>query len=153
MLVPSLLRSRIALIALLGTFLIPVGMSSLRGLTHLLTCQQATNVPFTVSVPASGEPTILSAATITRGEATSLCGGLHLDVHVAREGTGKVKITMPISNATAYDWEGSVKLRLGSVEVPVRIGLIPAGKTRDGVVHFHVDKGSHEITGSLLIGP
>jgi hypothetical protein len=153
MLVPSLLRSRIALIALLGTFLIPVGMSSLRGLTHLLTCQQATNVPFTVSLPANGEPTILSASTITRDDTSSLCGGLQLDVHVAREGSSKVKITMPITNHTAYGWEGSVKLRLGGVDVPVRIGHIAAGKTREGVVHFHVDKGSHEITGSLLIGP
>ncbi|MCU1447867.1 MAG: hypothetical protein JWP02_37, partial [Acidimicrobiales bacterium] len=31
-----------ALIALLGAFLIPILLSSLQGLTHVLTCQQAT---------------------------------------------------------------------------------------------------------------
>jgi hypothetical protein len=142
-----------ALIALLGAFLIPILLSSLQGLTHVLTCQQATNVPFTVQLPPHGQPTISSSVTITREQASGLCGGLHLDMKVGQEGNNKVKIILPIANGTKHDWQGSVKLQLGGTTVPVRIGSIPAGETRQDTIHFHVDPGTHEINGSLLIGP
>ena len=151
--VPSVLRSRLALIALLGAFLIPFFLSSLQGLTHVLTCQQKTNVPFTVGLPAHGPPTISSSSVITRESAAGLCGGLHLDMRVGTESPTKVKIILPIQNGTKYDWEGTVKLKLGGADVPVRIGRVAAGKTREDVIHFHVDRGTHEINGSLLIGP
>jgi hypothetical protein len=152
-LVPSVLRSRLALIALLGAFLIPILLSSLSGLTHVLTCQQATNVPFTVELPPHGPPTISSSSVITRDQANGLCGGLRLDMRVAAEGANKVKIILPIENRTKYDWEGSVKLKLAGTTVPIRIGRVPAGKSRQEAIHFHVDPGAHEINGSLLIGP
>jgi len=152
-LVPSALRSRLALIALLGAFLIPILLSSLQGITHVLTCQQKTNVPFTVQLPAHGQPTISSSSVITRETAAGLCGGLHLDMRVGTESANKVKIILPIQNGTKFDWEGTVKLHLGGADVPVRIGRIPAGKTQQDVIHFHVDPGTHEINGSLLIGP
>ncbi len=142
-----------ALIALLGAFLIPILLSSLQGLTHVLTCQQATNVPFEVQLPAHGQPTISSSLTITRNQAAGLSGGLHLDMKVGQESNNKVRIVLPIANGTKHDWQGSVKLKLGSTTVPVRIGSIPAGETRQDVIHFHVDPGIHEINGSLLIGP
>ena len=151
--VPSVLRSRLALIALLGAFLIPIFLSSLQGLTHVLTCQQKTDVPFTVELPPHGQPTISSSSVITRATAGGLCGGLHLDMRVGSEGPNKVKITLPIQNGTRYDWEGTVKLKLGGADVPVRIGRVPAGKTRQDDISFHVDPGTHEINGSLLIGP
>jgi hypothetical protein len=142
-----------ALIALLGAFLIPILLSSLQGLTHVLTCQQATDVPFTVQLPEHGQPTISSSSVITREQANGLCGGLRLDMRVGQEAGNKVKIILPISNNTKYDWEGSVKLKLGGASVPVRIGRIPAGQTKEDTIHFHVDTGTHEINGSLLIGP
>jgi hypothetical protein len=152
-LVPSVLRSRLALIALLGAFLIPILLSSLSGLTHVLTCQQATNVPFTVELPPHGQPTISSSAVITRGQANGLCGGLRLDMKVGNEGPNKVRITLPIANHTKYTWEGTVKLKLGGVDVPIRIGRVRSGKVGEDTIHFHVDSGTHEINGSLLIGP
>ena len=142
-----------ALIALLGAFLIPILLSSLQGLTHVLTCQQATNVPFTVQLPAHGQPTISSSSVITRDQANGLCGGLHLDMLVGQESANKVKIILPIANGTKHDWQGSVKLKLGGTTVPVRIGGIPAGQTRQDIIHFRVDPGTHDINGSLLIGP
>jgi hypothetical protein len=142
-----------ALIALLAAFLIPILLSSLQGLTHVLTCQEATNVPFTVQLPAHGQPTISSSAVITRDQANGLCGGLHLDLKVGQESNNKVKIILPIQNGTKHDWQGSVKLNLGGTTVPVRIGSIPAGATKEETIHFHVDPGTHEINGSLLIGP
>jgi hypothetical protein len=142
-----------ALIALLGAFLIPILLSSLSGLTHVITCQQATNVPFTVDLPPGRPPTISSSFKITRGQVNGLCGGLRLDMRVGEEGPNKVKIILPIENHTKYDWEGSVKLNLGGTTIPVRIGRVPAGKIREDVVHFKVDPGTHEINGALLIGP
>jgi len=151
--IPSVLRSRMALIALLGAFLIPILLSSLQGLTHVLTCQQKTDVPFTVELPPHGQPTISSSAVITRQQAAGLCGGLRLDMRVGQESANKVKIILPIANHTKHDWQGSVKLNLGGTSVPVRIGGVPAGQTREDTIHFHVDPGTHEINGSLLIGP
>lgn len=142
-----------ALIALLGAFLIPILLSSLQGLTHVITCQEATNVPFTVELPPGGQPTISSSQVITRDSAKGLCGGLHLDMRVGQEGSNKVKIILPITNNTKYDWQGSVKLNLGGTAVPVRIGNIAAGETRQDTIHFKVDPGTHEINGALLIGP
>src|SRR5436189_5855853 len=147
--IPSVLRSRMALIALLGAFLIPILLSSLQGLTHVRTCQQATKVPFTVQLPEHGQPTSSSSAVITREQAAGLCGGLRLDMKVGQETANKVKIILPIQNGTKHDWQGSVKLKLGGTTVPVRIGGIPAGETREDTIHFKVDPGTHEINGSL----
>jgi hypothetical protein len=147
------LRSRLALIGLLGAFLIPIGVSSLRGLTHVLTCQQSTDVPFTVSLPAGAEPTISSATSFTRGEEKSLCGGLHLDMRVGREDLDTLRIALPIQNGTTHDWQGTVKVNLAGTAVPIRIGKVPAGATREQTIHVNIDRGAHEITGSLLIGP
>ncbi|MGH2809124.1 MAG: hypothetical protein ACRDKT_17810, partial [Actinomycetota bacterium] len=63
---PPILRSRLALVALMGAFLIPIGMSSLRGLTHVLSCKQEARQPFTVIVSPVGEPEVLSSMRISR---------------------------------------------------------------------------------------
>src|SRR5207248_8849185 len=138
-----------ALIALLGAFLIPILLSSLQGLTHVLTCQQATNVPFTVELPEHGQPTISSSSVITREQAKGLCGGLRLDMRVGQEGTNKVKIILPIANNTKHEGQGAVKLKLGGTTVPVRIGSLPASKIRQGTIPLHVHPGTPATNGSL----
>ena len=50
------------MLALLGTFLIPIGTSSLRGLTHVLTCAEDTETPFTVVLKRNEAPAILEIA-------------------------------------------------------------------------------------------
>lgn len=146
-------RSRLALFGLLGVFLIPILTSSLNGLTHVLTCQQRTQAPFTLEVPEQGAPTILSALTLERGKAQDLCGGLTLDMAVQALNSSKVRVILPITNHTRYTWRGSVKLVLGHTSVPVDIGEVHAGATVNGHVDVHVDPGVHAIGGSLLIGP
>jgi hypothetical protein len=150
------LRSRIALVALLGAFLIPIGMSSLRGLTHVLTCADKTEIPFTLITPAGGDPVIVSSTTISRSSAANagkVCGGLSLDVRAGPAAGGRVTLRLPISNDTSFDWKGTVKLQLGSTVVPVDVGEIRAGQTRTGTVKFKPPKGQLEVNGSLLIGP
>src|SRR3546814_7832459 len=52
---PSALRAQVALVGLLAVLLIPIGTSSLRGLTHILTCQDDSATPFSVVVPEEGQ--------------------------------------------------------------------------------------------------
>src|SRR5215210_2240361 len=97
---------------LLGVFLIPITVSSLRGLTHVLTCDQDVRTPFTVQT--GGNASITSSARFTRGEPAGLCGGLRLNMSVGARGPGKVRITLPITNESKYAWKGSVELKLGN---------------------------------------
>lgn len=150
---PPALRSRIALVVLLGTFLIPIGMSSLRGLTHILTCRDAAEIPFTLVVPDEGAPVIVSSNVIERDEPDGVCGGLVLDMGVGPAERGRVLLRLPITNNTDFSWRGSVSLRLGDTIIPVDIGEIEAGATRSDTVKIKVDPGELEVDGSLLIGP
>jgi hypothetical protein len=151
---PPALRSRIALLVLLGTFLIPVGTSSLRGLTHVLTCRDKTEIPFTLIVSEDGPPVIISSRSITRETTAGVCGGLVLDMGVGPGSrAGRVKLRLPITNNTKFDWQGSVSLKIGSTFVPVEIGEIKSGQTASDTVSLKVDTGEVEVNGSLLIGP
>lgn len=139
------------MVLLLGVFLIPIGVSSLRGLTHVLTCDQDVQTPFTVNTGRGSS--ITSSARFTRGEPTDLCGGLRLNMSVGPLSPGKVRVTLPITNESEYDWQGSVELRLGGTTVPVDIGEIKAGATETDTLDVNVARDVTEIEGSLLIGP
>ena len=150
---PSSLRSKIALVVLLGAFLIPVGTSSLRGLTHILTCSDAEEVPFTLVNPPEGAPSILSSATLTRGAARGICGGLVLDLGAQPAGPGRVALDLTIANETDSDWHGTVKLRIGATSVPVDIGAIKAKGREVDTVRVKLEPGAIEVQASLLVGP
>lgn len=147
------LRSRLALFVLLGTLLIPIGTSSLRGLTHVLTCNEAAEVPFTLIVPERGDPVIVSSRVIERGQPEGVCGGLVLDMAVGPSSPGEVVLRLPIANRTDFDWHGTVRIRLGDTIIPVDIGAIRAGGTASDSVKVKVSPGQIEVNGSLLIGP
>ncbi|MDQ1374374.1 MAG: hypothetical protein QOJ09_1712 [Actinomycetota bacterium] len=138
---------------LLGVFLIPITVSSLRGLTHVLTCDADVATPFTISIPRAGPPSITSSATITREQAAGQCGGLFLNMRVGSEAPGKLKVTLPIHNKSKFDWKGTVELKLGKTAVPVDIGNIKAGRTAMDTIDVKVAPGTTEVNGSLLIGP
>jgi hypothetical protein len=150
---PPALRSRIALVVLLGSFLIPIGTSSLRGLTHLLTCRDRTEIPFTLVVPKSGPPVIVSSNVIERDAPVGVCGGLTFDMGVGPSDPGRVLLRLPITNRTDFDWQGTVSLKLDDTVIPVEIGEIKAGQTGEDTVKVKVKPGELEVHGSLLIGP
>lgn len=150
---PPILRSRLALFALMGAFLIPIGMSSLRGLTHVLSCKQEARQPFTVIVNPVGEPEVLSSMRISKGATGRLCGGLTLEPQARTAGQGKLILILPIENHTEHLWRGSVTLRIGRTEIPVDIGQVPAGETATDEVTLDLEPGTLEVNGSLLIGP
>jgi hypothetical protein len=156
---PSALRAQVALIALLGVLLIPIGTSSLRGLTHILTCQEAAAAPFTIQVPEDGPPAIQSSQVLERNADgsvpdQSVCGGLTLDVFMGSEREDRADVTLSITNASEFGWRGSVQLQLDAVDIPIDIGEIGSGETASDSFELHLDEGSsYEIEGDLLVGP
>lgn len=150
---PSVLRSRLALLALIGVFLIPIGMSSLRGLTHVLTCKESAETPFTLITPKGMAPELLSSTRISVEDEEYLCGGLSLNMGARADGPGRVSMVLPITNNSEYVWKGTVTLVVGGTSIPANIGEIPAGETREDVVELELDPGTREVSGSLLIGP
>lgn len=157
---PTALRARIALVTLLGIFLVPVSTSSLRGLTHVLTCSEA--IPAALSIDTTGRTdgaVLGSADTVTRTDADrpgsdELCGGLEVDFSLASAAGDRAEVVVTVGNRSGVDWHGSVELRLGGASVPLAIGRVPAGATRSDTVGVRIDPGrSYEISGTLLIGP
>lgn len=156
---PSALRAQVALIGLLAVLLIPIGTSSLRGLTHILTCHDRSATPFSVDVPETGPPTISSSTVIERdasGEVITrdVCGGLSLDLVMGSRVENRADVTLVIHNSSRFGWRGSVQLRLGDTTIPIDIGKIDAGDTGTDSFELRLESGRrYEIEGSLLIGP
>ena len=141
---------------MLGAFLIPVGTSSLRGLTHVLACEEQAKAPFTVVFEEGQPPTFLSATgRITAEEPTStrICGDLTLNLSVAEASPGKVAVHVPITNNGEFEWRGTVALKAGNTTVPINIGSIKPGVTEKEVVEVRLEEGTTQLDGSLLIGP
>jgi hypothetical protein len=156
---PSALRAQVALIGLLAVLLIPIGTSSLRGLTHILTCRDESATPFSIEVPDTGPPIILSSTVIERGPGgdpatNEICGGLTLDLVVGSRVEDRADLQLLISNNSDFGWRGSAQLKLGGTTIPIDIGNIAAHSTATDDVELHLDQGRrYELEGSLLIGP
>lgn len=152
---PPALKSRLALLLFLGVFLIPIGMSSMRGLTHILTCEEEVRTPFTFGIQDEGEPDIGSAFVLEPEDLDvgTFCGGLTLDMQAQPIDEGRVDVLLPITNNTEHPWRGTVNLQVENIIVPVDVRQIPPGETRSDRVTLRLEPGTHELTGSLLIGP
>lgn len=148
-----------ALVGLLAVLLIPIGTSSLRGLTHVLTCNERSATPFSLEVPADGPPIISSSTVIERdadGEEVGrqVCGGLTLDLLVGSREEDRAEVTVAITNSTDFGWHGSVQLLFDGTPIPLDIGKIGAGATVTDTFELRLDEGrTYEIEGNLLIGP
>ncbi|MEO7804755.1 MAG: hypothetical protein ABIS18_10685 [Actinomycetota bacterium] len=150
------IKSRLAMFAMLGAFLIPISTSSLRGLTHALVCEENVGAPFTIILPPNGPPTILSSSKFTRDSEEGICGGLLVNFRAGHRTGEKVTLDVLITNNTIDPWRGTVQLVLvGKREAtfPVQIGSISAGETRSDTLELSLPDGRTEIEGSLLLGP
>src|SRR3546814_14502045 len=106
---PSALHAQVALVGLLAVLLIPIGTSSLRGLTHILTCQDDSATPFSVVVPDEGPPTISSSTVIERpapGEAPrdQICVGLTLDLVMSAPAPTRAALPLATPPQSAHGW-------------------------------------------------
>jgi hypothetical protein len=149
---PSLLQTRLAMTVLLGIFLIPVGLTSMRGLTHILTCSSQVEQPFEVRFdPSLGA--VLTGSTQVRPDQEPLCGALLADIAVQSGDHNQIDLTIPITNGSAIPWRGTVQLRVGATQVPVAIGLVPPGETRTETIRLRLPDGVTTVDGSILVGP
>jgi hypothetical protein len=157
--VPTSLRAQIALVGFLAVLLIPISTSSLRGLTHILTCREESGTPFTIQVPEEGPPTITSATVIERdaeGEPDTgeVCGGLRLDIGIGSTDDDRAEILVTIANLSDYGWRGSVQLEIAGTLVPVDVGQVPSGGSGSDAVELRLQRDRQvEIAGTLLVGP
>ncbi len=161
---PSGLRTQLALVGLLAVLLIPIATSSLRGLTHVLTCKDEADTPFSIDITADQAPIITSSQVIERepaGEGAEpqavpgeLCGGLTMDMLMTSRDDDSAEVILRITNGTAFGWRGTVQLQLDDTVIPVDIGDIAPGATASDAVTLSLDgKERYDLEGSLLIGP
>lgn len=151
--VPPLLRARLAVAALFGVFLIPVAGSSLRGISHILTCREPVAAPFEVILLPDGTPVVTSAATLSADDAEPLCGGLAADMAVAALPDGRVEVAAALTNSSPAPWRGTVQLEVTGVRLPIDIGEVRPGETRRESLAVRLPEGATTLDGSLLLGP
>ncbi len=137
---------------LLGVFLIPIVLSSLRGLTHVVSCEAAIAQPFEVRFGSDGTP-ILTGSRLVEAGADPVCMNLRTDLSMREAGPNRLEVTVPIENRGGDPWQGTVSLEVGGVLIPVQIGLVPPGQTRSETIVLRLPEGVTELDGELLIGP
>jgi len=156
---PNILRSRVALVALLSIFLIPIGLSSLRGLTHILTCSEEVATPFTV-IFEDDTAIVLSSVAITIDDAEpTLCDGILVDVQASTPTPQRAELTLIVTNTTEFPWRGTINLELsdqgvmGRTSIPITIGRVESQQFETESILVSLEDGAHEFSGQLLLGP
>jgi|SRR6056297_1428819 len=148
-------RAPLALLAVL--FLIPVATSSLRGLTHILTCSDEVGTSISISPGlAEGEPpTLLSSTALVAGEDPLICEALEVQLSIGAfdEDTGDTELLVDIANRSELDWRGTIQLSIAGTRVPLSVGRIEAGETVTASPTVRTGSDQIEVDGQLLIGP
>jgi hypothetical protein len=147
------LKSRIAIVLIVGIFLIPILVSSLRGLTHVLTCSEAVAAPFTVFIAPDDSAVVTGSATGQADNRQGLCGGLSVDMRTGAVVDDRLALTILVTNDSPYPWQGTVDVSLNNSTIPISIGRIDPGETGTDSVPIRLDQGVNELDGSLLVGP
>lgn len=129
---PSALRVRVALIGFVAVLLVPIGTSSLRSLTHVLTCDE----PFELDLPVGGEA--------GRSEA---CHGLAVELESSRRDDGRLVVVVRLSNGTDHGWRGTVEVVAGDSTAASSIGLLGPGATETD----RITLASETDAGTLVI--
>ncbi len=150
----SSLRNRLALVVFIGVLLIPAVAGNLRGLTHVLVCEEPISRPFFVQI-LDGEATVGSAIVVT-DEATSACRGLSVDLRAALDGD-RLDLEVLLTNETDLSWRGTVGLAVetegADVIIPARTGTVDASSTSSVTLSVNLSEGITDIDGTLLLGP
>lgn len=152
-----LTRHRAPLVLLAVLFLIPVGTSSLRGLTHVLTCtdEVGTSISISPGLEPGEPPTLLSSRVLVAGEDPLICQALEVEMAIAGfdETSGDSDLQVDLTNRSELDWRGTVQLSIGGASVPLAVGRIAAGATVSSTPTIRTAEDQVEIEGQLLIGP
>lgn len=133
--------------------MIPIGLSSLRGISHVITCVELVESPFEVVLIENADPVVIGSTTVQPDEPELLCGGLAVDVAVARSESADVALSVAIDNRSTSDWFGSMRLDVAGVSLPIDLGRVESGAIRSRSLDLHLPEGTSSFGGSLLIGP
>lgn len=147
------MRSRIAFFTLFAVLLIPVALGSLRGIGHVLTCRNQVATPFAVLLEPGQSPVITGAATSATPLVAEHCGDLTVDISANQPDNSRLGLKVAVSNRSQIPWRGTVQLDVGGIRVPVSIGRVAPGATREEPIVLNLPTGQTELTGALLIGP
>ncbi len=151
----SSLRHRLALIVLLGAMVVPALSGNLRGLTHVLVCEESVERPFSVEIGPGGEAIVTGSLTIER-DSPHVCGGLLVDMG-AQVFDDRLDLDVRLTNDTAIPWAGTVGLDIATpaveVIVPARAGTVEPGETATVRLGLRLPRGATDIDGTLLLGP
>ncbi len=150
---PAALWTRIAFVSLFAVMLIPVALSSQRGLSHTLTCTERAESPFQVVMIPGEEPVITGAAVLDGGPPEVLCDGLSLEFEALGLPSGKVEVTVSIANSTEFDWFGTVQFEISGTRIPLDLGKVRAGGKRQASLALTLPEGVTQLNGRLLVGP
>lgn len=153
----AITRHRLPLLALALIFLIPVGMSTLRGISHVLTCEDEVGTPISiVPGPDKGQPPIVASSQIFEaGQDSLICESLTVELAVGEfsEARGAVELIVGATNRSDVDWHGTMQLKMGRDSIPLPIGKVQAGQSVQRSAWVRGFDDQLEIDGTLLIGP
>lgn len=149
---PIHVRTRLATVALIGVFLIPLTQSTLRGVDHILTCTEQVETPFQVSLD-EGDAIVTGSKELEPGDPETLCGGLAVEISAGPSEERDVTVFVYLDNTTDVDWYGTVDLEVGSVRIPVDLGRVQADDDVTRSIELKLPPGITGFDGALLIGP
>jgi hypothetical protein len=153
--------SRFALWLLIGSLLIPLSTTTLRGLHHLVSCIEEVDQTFSVQSfpnPRSKDPNdriplITGSTSVVRQPPTGKCAAVEMNMRVSPDRKGFIVITLPVNNLTDRDWVTSVILQLDGLKTSVPVGRIPAGQQATKQIRVRLTQDLRSITGTLIVGP
>ena len=150
---PTTLRSRAALFAAAAVMFLPALSLEPRGITHLLTCRQSSQTPFTLVIHPGSRPVLATSLEEASAGNATLCGGLALDLRAVPRSSDTVTMRVSLTNKTPHPWRGTVAMTVGAVLLPLRLGRIGPGAVATASTDLHLQPGAHELQGALLLGP
>jgi hypothetical protein len=141
------LQARLGVLALALAALLPILLGSLRGLNHLLICEEASATPFVVSRD------VLGTAVRFDPQAPDPCGGLDVQLSAKAESPRRIALTAEVTNESPWRWRGTVALLIGETPVPLSVGPLDPGERTTRTVRVLVDEQAQEVSARLLVGP
>lgn len=149
----ALSASRVALAMLVGSFLIPLSTTTLRGMHHLVSCTDEVDQTFAVTAIDSLRAVITGSTSVVREPPTGECSAVDMNMQVRPDGKGFILISMPVVNRTDRPWNTSVILRLDGLKTTVRVGRVQPGDTFTKALRVRLTTELQSITGTLVVGP
>ena len=164
----TVLKRRLAMVALVGVLVIPILTVNNQGLSHLLFCEATVEEQFAIGSDVAGEPPPVTSSTSLDADEPAVefegaeaiaevCAGVRASLSAIPSGEDRVQLTVTIINDSSLPWQGSVGLAAegaaNSADLTAVLGEVPAGAEESATIELRVLPGQTEINGTLLLGP